>query len=158
MWDFLVGSSVWASFVLVGSWGFGFCLVVYMLVGWTQVYRVLDRVSHEGAGVVGSSLLLLWLSVGLSFVFPLGVVFCPARNLLAVLSCCVALVCFWVWLRFVRFDKRKYIKRIVIGCDFADSDGLDEIDFEDLIVLGRRRRMQVMFEEFRELQVGKRGG
>ena len=152
MWDWLIESSDVATWVLVGTWCIGFVLTNLMLLGWYRILRLIRQLTRESNPAITQSLMFLWCCVFSSLVFPLGAMFCPAQRLLALVSTIMCGLCVWTFVRFVVLDKEKYNKRMVLGNDFASQHGIDELDFEDLLALGRRRRMIVMFEEFREIQ------
>lgn len=152
MVDWLVENNTTATWILIVTWAIGFVLTNYMLVGWYRVLIFIRRVTQESNAAVSQALIFLWTCVFSSLVFPLGALFCPVQNVLALVSIIMCLMCVWAFVRFLLLDKEKCIKRVILGQDFVSQHSLDDLEYDDLLVLGRRRRMLKMYDEFRTLQ------
>lgn len=153
--DWLFETSAAATWVLVITWCVGFVLTNYMLIGWYRILVYIKKVTREGNAAVSQALLFLWACVLSSLVFPLGALFCPAQWVLAAVSTVMCGLCVWTFVRFLALNKDRYVKLAILGEDFVSRFPLDELDYDDLLALGRRKRMEVMYEEFRRIQLSK---
>lgn len=153
--NWFLGTSEFATWLLVVTWTIGFVLSNYMLIGWYRILVFIRRVTRESNPAVSQALVFLWACVFSSLVLPLGALFCPAQRLLALVSTIMCGLCVWTFVRYLFLDKEKYIKRAILGQDFVSQHPLEELDYDDLLALGRRKRMIKMYEEFQEIQIQK---
>lgn len=139
-------------FVLV-CWVVSFVVGCHLLVGWSRLFFFLGRATGRRDFVVGQALVLLWGGLVSSVLVPFGAVFYGGVWWVDVVGVVMLVFVLVAWVRWLRMDRGRYVLKVVLGDDFVEGMefGVD-LGADEVVALGRRKRMSMMFDEFMSMQ------